>query len=320
MSAKPLTQSLPEPILEEAADWLIKMQAAPLNETEAIAFKQWLAQAPAHQQAWQRAEKLATKLGDLSPTTATAVLDRPENPERRAAVAKLALLIGAVPAGWGAWELVQQHSNRADYMTGVGEQKTLTIADGSQLVLNTDSAIDVVLDNAQRLILLRNGEVHVQTASNPDKRPFLVQTAEGRLRALGTRFTVHQLSGRTHLAVLEGAVEVTPLAGTARVIKAGRQTQFNTHGVDTPTVADELDAAWTAGMLMANAMPLYKLADQLSRYRRGKLRLDPDIRMLAVSGSYPLTDTDKALDMLAGTYPVRVNKALFGYLTTISAQ
>ena len=315
------TPSVPRrEILEEAADWLLKIQAGSLVDEDAKAFKRWVSNSPEHSRAWQKVGKLAGKLNGLSPSVAIAALDRPDNPERRALVAKLVLLIAALPVGWTAWRYGPQLEMFSDYSTRVGELRTLNVADGSQIILNTDSAIDVTISGSQRLITLQSGEIHIETGKDQAARPFLVDTAEGRLRALGTRFTVRQLQGRTHLAVLEGAVEVTPEHGQALVVNARQQIDFSRLQVNNITPVDELQAAWTQGMLMADAMPLNRLIAQLERYRPGRLRLDPSISTLRVSGAYPLTDTDKALDMLARTYPVTINRALFGYLTTVSSK
>ncbi|MFA5632176.1 MAG: FecR family protein [Porticoccaceae bacterium] len=310
--------AIPQKLFEEAADWLLIMQERPLDSDETRTFQQWLARSGQHAQAWMRAEKLANALGGLPPQLAMAALDRPESAERRAALAKLALLIATVPLGWSAWHLGHRHPAFADYRSAVGEQRHLRIADGSRIILNTDSAIDVLMDDSRRLILLRAGEIHVETSSTRDARPFLVQTAQGRLRALGTRFTVRQFPATTHLAVLEGAVEVTLANGGSALVQAGHQTRFSAVSITSPSAAQVQDSTWTSGMLMADATPLGQFATELARYRRGHLRVDPTIAALPISGAYPLTDTDKTLNMLATTYPLTVNQTLFGYLTTLS--
>lgn len=310
--------TLERKVLEEAADWLIKMQEGLMDDAEINRFKQWLARSNAHRLAWQRAEKITTKLGTLPPSIGMATLDRPSNPERREVLAKLALFIAAAPVGWSVWDITHKQLHIADYRTRVGEQQKVTIADGSQITLNTDTAIDVSFSNEQRLIVLRKGEIYIETSHRKDPRPFLVSSAQGQLRALGTRFTVRQFTDTSHLAVLEGAVEVTPANGPAVVITAGQQTTIDAHQTDNIMPADDLNAAWTNGMLMADAMPLQTLCDDLSRFRNSRLRVEPAIANLAVSGAFPLSDTNKALDMLAATYPITVNKALFGYMTTLS--
>lgn len=128
------------------------------------------------------------------------------------------------------------------------------------------------------------------------------------MRALGTRFAVRQEDARTHVAVLEGGVEIQPQAadGSAvQVLHAGRQASFTAVGIGGSSPVDDAAVAWTQGMLFADKMRLGDLAEALARYRRGVLRCDPLIAGLRVSGSFPIRDTDRALAMLESTYPLR---------------
>lgn len=309
--------TLSQKALEEAADWLMALQQGPLDPGEECRFSQWLHRNPENSQAWQRAQRLTAKLERLPPAIARAALDRPERPERREAIAKLGLLAAAVPVGWSVWEIAQKQRNVADYRTSVGHMQSITSADGSHITLNTDSAIDVAFDDERRLVVLRNGEIHVETSLQPDPRPFLVHSAQGHLRALGTRFTVRQLSGATRLAVLQGAVEISPRDGEPVVVRAGQQASFSTRHAHSSTLTKDFNATWTSGMFMADGTPLRKLIEELNRFRHGSLRVDPAVAELAISGAFPLTDTDQALDMLAETYPLTVRRVLFGYLIQV---
>ena len=149
----------------------------------------------------------------------------------------------------------------------------------------------------------------------------------GRLRALGTRFTVRQEGGRAdggpvRLAVPEGAVEVTlrGAASPALVVQAGQQTVLRAGEVTAPQPLQPEATAWTHGMLMADAMPLAAFCAELSRYRPGLLQCAPEVRALRVSGSFPLGDTDRTLTMLASTYPVDVQTRMRGYWITVVAR
>lgn len=82
----------------------------------------------------------------------------------------------------------------AQQRTSIRERRPLRLDDGSQLALNADTALDIRFDSKQRLIQLYRGEMLVKTAQDPTQRPFIVQTGEGRARALDTRFSVRQLA------------------------------------------------------------------------------------------------------------------------------
>lgn len=309
--------------LEEAADWLIRMSESELSDTERAEWECWKVSTPERSRAWSRAQLLQTKLGGLPPSLAMSALDRPSSPERRAALGKLAMILAILPAGWGSWKLAESQQWSADYHTAVGQQRELTLADGSKITLNTDTAIDVLFDANQRLIHLREGEILVQTAPDisPMARPFLVSTRQGRMQALGTRFTVRELQPRTHLVVLEGAVKVELAENrqsTPLIVNAGQRTDFSSHTFGQLSVADRYVGAWTQGMLMADKMRLADFVAELMRYRRGFVRLDPALADLRISGAYPISDSQRTLNMLAQTYPILVSGHLNGYWVMLS--
>lgn len=309
--------------LEEAADWLIRMSESELSDTERAEWDCWKVSTPERSRAWSRAQLLQTKLGGLPPSLAMSALDRPSSPERRAALGKLAMILAILPAGWGSWKLAESQQWSADYHTAVGQQRELTLADGSKITLNTDTAIDVLFDASQRLIHLREGEILVQTAPDisPMAHPFLVSTRQGRMQALGTRFTVRELQPRTHLVVLEGAVKVELAENrqsTPLIVNAGQRTDFSSHTFGQLSVADRYVGAWTQGMLMADKMRLADFVAELTRYRRGFVRLDPALADLRISGAYPISDSQRTLNMLAQTYPILVSGHLNGYWVMLS--
>lgn len=321
-------------VLDEAAEWLMRLHDSGATDADRAACERWRQADPQHALAWQRAERLLGKLGGLPAALAMPALDRPRShrAQRRATVARLAALLAVAPAGWltwQAWHAADQRGWGADLRTATGERRTEHLADGSRLLLDTASAVDIHFDGALRLLTLRQGAVSIETAADTatPHRPFVVDTAHGRLRALGTRFTVRQEGGRAdggpvHLAVTEGAVELT-LRGTASpalVVQAGQQTVLRAGELSAPQPLQPEATAWTHGMLMADAMPLAAFCAELSRYRPGLLHCAPEVSALRVSGSFPLDDTDRTLTMLASTYPVDVQTRMRGYWITVVAR
>lgn len=302
-------------ILNEAADWLMRLSEGSVNDAERQEWERWRTSSPAHRQAWARAELLLSKLQGLPPALAMPSLDRPSNPARRAAMGKLTALLALAPLAWGSWKLNDWQQWTADYRAPVGERRELTLADGTGVTLNTDTAIDVYFDERQRLLLLRRGEILVRTATDPSPaaRPFLVQTHEGRIQALGTRFSVREEPGHTRVAVLEGAVRIQIKGIGEQVVQAGQRSGFTAVGFDALKPVDRSMMAWTQGMLMADNMRLVDFVNELSRYRNGVLRCDPAIAELRISGAFPINDTRRTLNMLAQTYPVSVISRLGDY-------
>lgn len=307
-------------ILDEAAQWLVVMNDEPVSDNDRRAWLAWRARSPEHEGAWQRAERLLARLGEAPAALAMPALDRPTK-SRRAALAKLAALCIAAPGGLAAWRLAQSEGWTADYRSAAGELRQITLADGSRVRLNTHSAIDLRFDASQRLVVLRSGEIFIETAADPAgaRRPFRVQTAEGIFEALGTRFNVRQQSGETQLAVLEGAVRATPRrdGADARVIQAGEQTVLQAGVVEPARALDPAITAWTHGMLLADDMRLADVIDELARYRSGILRCSPEIAGLRVSGTFPVGNPQQALAMLEATYPVQIASRFEGYWTTV---
>lgn len=306
-------------ILKEAAGWLVRVQSETLSAADSAALDRWRARSADHEAAWQRAETMLRSFGQVPPHIGGQTLRQAQRAGRRQAVRALAGLLVLGPAAWmGARELPWREW-RADLRTATGEQRRIALADGTQLVLNTASAVDVDYTPAQRVLWLRAGEILLTTGQDPApvRRPFLVQTTQGVLRALGTRFMVRDEGARVRVAVYEGAVEVRPAREGANplVLAAGEQTVFSAGGAAAPVSADPLAASWADGMLAARNWRLADLVAELGRYRHGVLRCDPAVAGLRVSGAFPLNDIDASLRLLEKTLPVRVSQVTPWWIT-----
>lgn len=296
----------------EAAHWMMRLQGGELDAAAQQALARWRAAHPDHETAWRRAEQVCRTFGMLPPPLAMPVLDRPAGAPRRAALKTLALLIAAGPGGWAMLKLAPWQAWTAELRTATGEIRHVPLADGSALSLNTASAADIAFSASLRLVRLRAGEIHVTTSPDALGRPFVVRTSNGSIRALGTRFTVRQedslLGARTHVAVSQGAVEVRPAEGQARIVRADWQASFDADAASAPRPLAPHASAWTKGLLYADDTPLADVLAQLSRYRHGVVRCDPAVARLRVSGVYQLHDTDQLLSLLQASLPIRVQR------------
>ena len=306
-------------VLHEAAVWLATLHSGEADEADRQGLHRWRSLSAEHERAWARAEQLAATLGGIPLGVGLPTLQRAQTHSRRAALRTLALLLSAGPAAWLAYRAAPSIDWTADERTAVGERREFTLPDGSRIVLNTDSAIDLRLDSTQRLVSLRHGEIHIETAADGAHRPFLVQTGHGRLRALGTRFTVRQFERRSRVAVSEGAVEIRPARGTeAVIVDAGQQASFDVHSAERPSPLSLATEAWLGGVLVADHQRLGDFAAELSRYRRGILRCDPEVAGLRISGAYQVSDPERVLALIEKTFPVRVERA--HWWTTLRAR
>jgi transmembrane sensor len=207
---------------------------------------------------------------------------------------------------WKAWPL---ESLQAAHRTATGERRDLTLPDGSLAALDTSTSMDVAFDDQQRLLRLHSGRILVSTEPDALGRPFSVQTPQGRVLALGTRFTVHVAGdGLCHVDVQEKAVRLLPLdsEATPGELQAGQRAAFSSSTAHPPTAADPFAASWHEGGLIALDMPLGQLVEALARYRPGYLGCTDEVAGLRVSGAFPVDDTDRALAALVSRFPLQL--------------
>lgn len=291
-------------ILAQAVDWYVKLHDSAASDTTRSEWRAWLAADPQHAHAWQRIEQLQQRLGQAPAGLAGAALEQARQ-QRRAAVKMLAVVLGVGVVGWRGYKVSPWSG---DYSTRVGQRRHLTLVDGSRLVLDTDSRVDVQFDGLQRLIVLRQGEILVETAR--DARPLSVQTAEGRVLALGTRFTVRQDTGISRVTVEAHAVEVQPRLGGGQALRAeaGQALSFTADTVGPLMPAGAQSSAWTRGMLVVVDWRLQDVLAELARYRHGYLGCAPEIAGLRLSGTFLLDDSEGVLANLEDSLPVRVRR------------
>lgn len=316
----PLAPSTPDDqpdrrILAQAAEWFVVLASGEASAEERRRWHAWRMAHAAHELAWQRAAGSTARFADLPADQASAALhalSQPrglKSPARRKGLARLA---GLLAAGFGGWQGYRGSDWSADQLTAIGEQRATALADGSRLLLDTDSAVDIEFSAKIRLIRLRRGQIMIATAPDPaaSHRPFLVETAEGRILALGTRFTVAQESGRTRVSVLEARVALLArdATGDRPLLDAGQSARFSRAGLLDQWTAPSADAAWTQGMLIANDRRLADLLAQLARYRPEPLICDPAVAELRISGAFPLRDTDRVLAAIGHTLPVLIER------------
>lgn len=305
-------------VAEQAVEWAMALQEDDVAPHVIEQCRQWRAGHPDHERAWQRIEAVNGNLKPLfAPThaavTHAALTRAAQHPKRsdsrRRAIKALALLVVAGGAAHQAEQRTPWRSWTADHRSQVGEQRTVMLDDGTQVVMNTDSAIDVRFDASRRRIRLVAGEVLVRTASRADSqgRPFLVETAQGTARALGTWYAVRQQDGQTAVSVFEGAVRVQLGQGaqSTLTVQAGQRTRFTEAAIASPEPVDEAQIAWRDGVIEARSMRLDDFLDELGRYTRDTLACDPAIAGLRVSGSFPVEDVDRVLASVALTLGVQ---------------
>ncbi|AZV95239.1 hypothetical protein CBF45_17130 [Bordetella sp. J329] len=297
---------IPAAVRMQAAQWLVDLQGPESTPAMREAWQHWLNAHPDHAMAWRKVEALTCKTGALPAGIGRAAL-LPARPLRRQLLAVAAVGV----AGTGVWQLSGQAGRGGRLQTATGQRTEHYLADGSRLMLNTQTQVRVQFDGAQRLLALDHGELLVETAADSMRpaRPFRVRTRAGEMQAVGTRFTVRH-EQETLLHVLEGAVDVRRSGAPDMPVRihASQLLRFSPDWRSEILSAADTDAAWTRGMLLAADMPLPAFIQELARYRPGILDCAPELAYLRVSGTFPLDNTDRVLVMLQQVLPVEVRR------------
>lgn len=292
---------------QEAAHWYAVLSSGEVSDLDRRQWQAWCGAAPENARAWSLVEEVVSRFQGLPPALAQTALDTPAL-DRRAALKLLGGLCvtgGALAAGMktSVWE-----REFADFTTGTGEVRAWTLADGSRLNLNARSAVDVLFDARQRLVRVYRGEVMIETSHTMPlaQRPFLVETEQGVIRALGTRFMVSARDRDVEVSLFEGALEVRPFGAAVQHLRAGEATRLQRSKTSLIYPRDPHAAAWEGGLIFADGMPLDLYLKQLAQYRPGILSCDSAAASLRVSGVFELADSDRLLARLQGILPVRV--------------
>lgn len=299
-------------VLQRAAEWMARLWAEDASAADADACAAWRAAHPEHERAWARLQRFARQFEALPREVARGALTPAS---RRVTGRRRALqLLGLIAAGGGTALLA--HESRlwqraaSDYRTFVGETRAIMLADGTQVVLDTASAIDVRYGASERRIVLRAGAILVTSAHEATSpyRPLLVATPHGTATALGTRFSVRIDDGASMVAVFQGAVALQPSQDSAAPVhlQAGQRAGYTRLAVQEIASVEDSAAAWAHGSLVAERMRLDDLLAELGRYRHGVLRCDESIAALRVTGVYSLRDTDRSVANLALSLPAQL--------------
>jgi transmembrane sensor len=194
--------------------------------------------------------------------------------------------------------------------TARGEQRTLTLADGSSIELNTATRVQIDYGLFCRCIRLTGGEAVFRVAHH-DPRRFEVIADNNRIRDIGTEFWLRSEPAKTAVAVLDGEIEVTPkTGGTPARLHAGEQLALDYDGQPlsgpAPPLADLL--AWRDGALVFRDTPLTEVLTEFSRYHAVNIELDVRLQGYRLSGRFKSADLDGLLALIQSAYPVNVQR------------
>ncbi|SEM97041.1 FecR family protein [Sphingomonas gellani] len=298
---------------QTAATWLVRREQPGWSDADDAELARWLASDAANKAAywrlehgWQQADRLGSRRGgDRSPPSFV--------PLRRywSGLAACLLVVASISI------TVSLFTQRAALTpvriaTAIGMQRHVVLADGSRLVVNTDSALRTAVDRMSRTVWLDQGEAYFEVAHDA-RHPFVIRAGDRRITVLGTRFSVRRDGDAVRVSVVEGRVRVEgagPETGTAAIVTAGDVAVARGASllvVDRSPMVVEEALSWRTGMLTFDRTTLADAATEFNRYNRQKLTIaDERAARLRIGGSFQATNVEAFARLLRGAFGLQV--------------
>lgn len=299
--------------LQEAADWLVRLQRPEVGETDWLAFDAWLSE-PGAQEAYDAIQAIDEEIFQRG----AAVRGELAEPRRVAAkrtftidwrwlgglgAAAAAAAVAITIAPWG--ELLPQPDTL--YTTAKGESRTVELADGSRVDLNTDSHISVRLEKDARRVTVHDGQALFDVAHD-SARPFLITAGDETVRVVGTKFDVRRRDGQLSVTVLRGLVEVSTDGEDAPIrLRPGQMLEHveGASGVSVRSVAAEDQVGWRSGRLVYRDQPLGRIVSDMNHYFDRPIRLEGEnTATLRFSGVLIVDGQDAMVRRLTSLMPI----------------
>jgi transmembrane sensor len=315
---------------EEAAVWVWRMDSDAVSAASRDDFNSWLRRDSRHRRAYEHLTQVWTGLNGLAEAkrdekiatfARTAAGLRLTGRNAWWAAAAAAIVVGVAVSAW-----MRMGGEMRTLATAVGQERSVTLADGSVVSLNTNTIVETNLRRNIREIHLRQGEAHFQVAHDRS-RPFLVYAGDAVVRAVGTQFEV-RLRSDQHVDVLvnEGRVEVSSEAAPepqssgqgARImprshvhtLAAGQQlsatgNDYAVMPVSTHRLSSVL--AWRDGAVVFDGETLSDAIAEIGRYTDARIIVnDPQVAAFRVGGRYRTGDVQAFFDALQTAFPVSI--------------
>lgn len=326
-------------IREKACLWLTRLEAG-LQDDERRELESWLASDPVNAKELLAAGRLWDEMGVLSALSDLFPLQRyaPRRNHWRYRVV-VATTVTLVCIGVLVW-LFPLGSRSVDgppttaattmqrYETAIGDQASVHLEDGTVVILNTDTVLDVNYSPSERVVYLRRGEAHFTVATNPD-RPFNVHTGNRVVSVVGTIFNVRLgPQDGVEVTVLEGEVRLVPATemadsvlertspssqGIERTLKGGEmaivdQNVTTVRRINSADIAVHL--SWQHGTLIFQGEPLESVLQEVSRYTPLEFVIsDPTLRDISVGGYFRTGDVDAVLVALRENFNINAQRS-----------
>lgn len=300
--------------LQEAADWLTRLQRPEVEETDWLAFDAWLSE-PGAQEAYDAIQAVDEEIfqrgsavrGELAVPRRAAAAKRGFTIDWRwlggLGVAAAAAAVAIVVAPWG--ELLPQPDTL--YTTAKGENRAVQLADGSHIDLNTDSHLSVRFDKDARRVTVHDGQALFDVAHDT-ARPFLITAGDETVRVVGTKFDVRRRDGQLTVTVLRGLVEVATDGQESPVrLRPGQMLEHveGAASIVVRNVAAEDQVGWRSGRLVYRDQSLGRIVSDMNHYFDRPLRLEGEnTASLKFSGVLIVDGQDAMVRRLTSLMPI----------------
>jgi transmembrane sensor len=295
-------------LLEQATDWLLRLNDAPEDAQLARELDAWLAMSAQHRAAWDKAQRAWALVGEVEPVHRD-LWDRPAPPAAEVVALKprrhwlkwsagaliaASVAVGAFLAAPGILLRLE-----ADHITQTAEIRVVTLDDGSAVTLGPGSALAVDFSPGERTVRLLSGEAYFDVASNP-ARPFVVHAGELDVTVLGTAFNLRLASQATSVALARGSVEVS--SGAQEIVLVPGEMAILDHTrelIATMTVDAASIGSWQQGWIFVENQTIADVVELLQRYHPAWITVpDANFARQQVTGLFELSDPDRALNAL----------------------
>ncbi|MGW6778537.1 FecR family protein [Brucella pseudogrignonensis] len=310
-------------LAEQALHWIVRLNSGESDPEQHKAFTAWRSSSLLNEQAAQEAEALWNAMSGLhvDPNNGLMRLSPLQSRVSRRHVLKGIAVVSAVSTvGAGLWASGMMRRLSADHVSMTAEIRTIDLDDGSRVLLNARSAIDVKFTPAFRRVVLHEGQAYFEVA--PDQaRPFEVRMGECSVVALGTAFDVSRnlVDALAEVAVTEHGVLVRSQSGQIREIAAGQSVAIDKAGALGPTGVQDIavTTAWRDGVYIAQDRSLGDIVAALAAWYPGLIYLrDPALAELRVNTVLDLHDPVASLTTLQAGLPIRI-RHYSSYLSVI---
>jgi transmembrane sensor len=310
----------PDPLVEEALDWIVRLKAGEPTRTEVDAFQDWRGQSPAHDRAFQAAARLWRHMGiaaqELDEEEKASAARRSRALVRRP-LSRRAILGGSVAvaaaAGYamvappfGLWLSLDELS--ADYRTAKGERRKVVLASDVWLELNTQTSVALRSAQNETEVELISGEASVVAKLPPSSsRPFVMLAASGRVSAARADFNARCLGGVVSVTCLDGVVDIELAGKSVRLQKAEQVSYSSARFAESSPVDIAQVAAWQAGLLVFRDKSLGDVVDEVNRYRPGKIIITNEvIKRRIVNGTFQIDKLGNFVPQVQQLFGARV--------------